>query len=216
MGRVERKLTSGIVKTKQNIKYKSLLVLLAVALLGSNVQAGEPIFYVFKDRNGRTLMQDHIPEELKYRGYRIVNSNGVTLRTIAPYKKNVAKPAKQTQPARIQEADLDLLRRYSSVQDIEVARDNHLYQLGEIISSIEEHTKAFERNLNEMEARKASLVQEGKPVDAKLTSDMEMITARIAENREYLSRKKIEHSRLSDQYTYEIARFKELTAHAIE
>lgn len=169
----------------------------------------EQVFYVFKDRNGRTQLQDHIPENLKHLGYRIVNANGVTLQVIPPSKKQ-RSGTKAAQPATYSDEDLRLLQRYASVHDIEVARDRQLGNLDSIITSIKEHTAAFERNLADMQRREEELRNKNKPVNSKLKKDMQTIADRIKGNREYLTRKMAEYSLLSDRFENDMERFRVL------
>lgn len=194
---------------KRNLAIQIFVVCLFLAALA---HAGS-VFYVYKDRKGNTVIEDQIPPELMHRGYKVVNSNGITLKTVPPTKKERKKPQKPSFDANtLPASDLLLLRSYSSVHDIEAARDSRVTQVHEIINSTMSHALAFERNLSDMKARQKQLSEAGKLVSPKLLSDIRLIEDRIAESRAYLSRKKTESTLLLKQYEQDIRRFKQLQA----
>lgn len=178
-----------------------------------SVAFAERVFYVYKDRQGNTIMEDHVPPELMHRGYNVVNANGVTLKVVPPEKKTVKKVEKpRFNPGSLSAADLLLLRSYSSVQDIETARDSRITQIHEIINSTISHALAFERNLADMKLRHKQLTAAGELVSPKLLADIRLIEGRIAESRSYIARKESESERLFKQYESDISRFKQLQA----
>ncbi|MDH5547954.1 MAG: hypothetical protein OEZ43_20445 [Gammaproteobacteria bacterium] len=189
------------------IKENGIFVFILVVLLGASspsVFASNDIYYVFKDSRGKTLIQDQIPPEMKHKGYKIVNANGVTLEVVPPQPKSQPDFAENE----LQPDDVRLLQSYASVHDIESARDNNLMQLSEIINSTENNIRAFEHNLEFMQQRKRRLLAAGLPVDEKLIKDIVLVKELIVKNREYMERKRSEHTQLSTSYQKDIARFK--------
>ena len=194
---------------------KSAFIFLTCLCLMSLVSAtfAERVFYVYKDRQGNTIMEDNVPPELMHRGYNVVNSNGVTLKVVPPEKKTVKKVEKpRFDPSSLSSSDLLLLRSYSSVRDIETARDSRITQIHEIINGTISHTRAFERNLADMKLRHQQLTAAGELVSPKLLADIGLIEGRIAESRSYIARKESESEQLFKQYEKDINRFKQLQA----
>ena len=196
------------------IRKNALIIFTCLCLLSLiSVAYAERVFYVYKDRKGNTVMEDHIPPELMHRGYNIVNANGVTLKVVSPRKKIVKKVEKaRFDASSFSASDLLLLRSYSSVHDIEMARDSRITQIHEIINSTTSHALAFERNLADMKLRHKQLTAAGELVGPKLLADIRLIEGRIAESRSYIARKEAESRLLFKQYGNDISRFKQLQA----
>ena len=196
------------------IRKNALILFKCLCLLSLfSVADAERVFYVYKDRTGNTVMEDRVPPELMHRGYNIVNANGVTLKVVPPEKKKVKKVEKRRFDASsLSASDLLLLRSYSSVQDIETARDSRITQIHEIINSTISHALAFERNLGDMKFRHEQLTAAGELVSPKLLADIRLIEGRIAESRSYIARKESESDQLFKQYENDISRFKQLQA----
>ncbi len=184
-----------------------LCLVLASPALAGNV-------YVFTDENGRTLFQDSISPELARYGYRVVNEQGITLKVVPPSDKP-ARPESHGQrviPHLVGEKNRDrsLLYSFTSVADIERARDKKLQAIDDLISITRSNNEAFERNLDSLIERADFYRSRSENVPDKLKADIEMVSRRIYDNHQFIKSKQEEKEVLRQRYALDIQRFREL------
>ena len=106
--------------------------LLLIALLlgnpytGHTEATGKALFYRYTNDNGVTVISSRIPPRYVPRGYDVINHNGSLVKQVPPEPSPAEKARlleEYEQQARLQAWDDELLRRYSSVDDIESARE---------------------------------------------------------------------------------------------
>ena len=195
-------------------------LLLALLFLPGILSAATPntnrTYFVFIDDLGQTQIEDNIPPEYKQRGYRIVNESGVTLEVVPAARASSDRKRDTTAtPSRsLSMRDKALLQTFSSVQDIETARDKHLLAMDGIIEVTRYNLELVSRNLKAIKESRRQIEASGEPVPEKMQADITEIRERIKENKSSIERKSAEKEKINARYTRDIERFQELLGSA--
>ena len=115
------------------------LATLGLALIGLSVSSLGAELYRYQDERGVTVVDWAIPAAHVTNGYEVLNEMGQVVRVVQPAKtkteleQEAARTRLQIAEAAAEAAQLErdtfLLRRYSTVEDIEAARDRSLREL---------------------------------------------------------------------------------------
>jgi len=197
---------------------KGFLFLLLSVSLSCPLIAGD-VFYVYKDKKGRTHIEDSIPGELTKYGYKIINEQGMTIKEVPSVATKVKKEnAKQrrTQAQRAKEAqkrkNQRLLRRFTSLEDIRETGNKKIMALQSQIDVTNNHIKAFEKNLSDLQEHALSLSKKLKPVPDDNLRDIERMKENIKKNKKYVEIKRTEQHKIREEFIVLINDYKKLTA----
>ena len=195
-----------------------LLFLFLSVSLSCSVFAGE-VYYVYKDKKGRTHIEDSIPGELTKYGYKIINEQGMTIKEVPSVATKVKKAnAKQrrTEEQRAKEVqkkkNQQLLRRFTSLEDIRETGNKKILALQSQIDITNNHIKAFEKNLSDLQEHALSLSKKLKPVPDDNLRDIERMKENIKKNKKYVELKRTEQHKIREEFIALISDYKKLTA----
>jgi hypothetical protein len=184
--------------------------------------AGKEAFYRCKDANGQSYFGQAIPPECMDLDVEVLDGTGrvvrvmegrASLATHAQRQAEIEAQKKATVDA--QQRDRTLLATYLTVEDIERLRDQRLEQL-----QAQAHvTSQYIVNLQERESRLISDVgryrpysssKNAPPVPDHLAEEMVNTVNGLQVYREELAKNTSDQTRLRDEFSRDIARFKEL------
>lgn len=138
--------------------------------------------YKWVDEHGVTHYGDSIPQEYRDRANIEMNKRGVILKkndpalTVEERKAKEAELAKQRkQETERKRKDTILMNTYSSIEEIDLARDRNLQQIELIIKNIQEQKKAVQANLDARRDLAEAYTQVNKPVPEGLHQDVEAL-----------------------------------------
>lgn len=197
-------------------KIKTLTGLLLLAGLPLLAQAE---IYICKDAKGNTLTSDRPIPECQDRKVRVMGTNGMTQREIAPPMTEEQKRQKQAEDekrkADIAAADEQrrqdraLMARYSKEADIEVARARTLEPVNDQIKREELSIAAAEKNL--ATARAEAAAQPKGKVPANLQRKIDDLVQQIADSKKLIGERKEEIAHINARFDQSVKRFKELS-----
>lgn len=154
-----------------------LLVLLAVQMPFAFAQGKE--FYRYRNAEGNVVVDHRVPPEYVAGGYEVLSDRGVVLRVVprTPSEEERADVSEQQrleaeaqeEAARLRKWDESLLLRYSSVADIESARDRALRDLQGRVTILQGNRHGLRQHVESHQARAADLERRGSEVDEALT-----------------------------------------------
>jgi len=203
----------SILFTKKVFVFLLLSVSLSCALFAGDV------FYVYKDKKGHTHIEDSIPGELTKYGYKIINEQGMTIKEVPSVATKVKKAnAKQrrTDKQRAKEAEKkknqQLLRRFTSLEDIRETGNKKIMALQSQIDITKNHIKAFEKNLSDLQEHALSLSKKLKPVPDDDLRAIERMKENIKKNKKYVEIKRTEQHKIREEFIALIGQYKKLTA----
>jgi Domain of unknown function (DUF4124) len=166
------------------MQLRLLCIIPYAALLLFSVILGAPAFavmYKWVDENGVTHYGDTIPPEYENRPNEELNKRGVVIKKndaaltpeqIKARDEEIAKRKKRTEENR---RDAILLGTYSSVEEIDLARDRNLGQIEKVIKDSEAQLKSVEDQLDASRKNLAAYEREKQPVPDTLRGDIEIL-----------------------------------------
>ena len=167
-----------------------------------------------------TVVNWAIPAAYVTNGYEVLNEAGQVVRVVAPAKTDTELEREAAQ-ARIRDAeaaaeaaqlerDTFLLRRYSTVADIQAARDRSLRELDIRISILNSQRATLADQLARHEAKLASSAAAGDSASQYEQETVAALRAEIASLDEAMAGRKQQSAALADAYASDMARFAEL------
>jgi len=185
-------------------------------LFVKQVHAGQ-LFYVYKDKQGRTHIEDSIPGEFTKYGYKIVNDSGITIKEIpsvatkrekanAKKRRSEEKRAKDAQ----REKDQILLRRFTGLEDIRETGNKKILALQSQIDVTREHVIAFEKNLGELESQAENLRNNSKRVSDKDLRSIKRMKDNIMKNKKYIDQRREEQKKVKNEFIALIQQYRKL------
>jgi len=198
-----------------------LTVLAALVLTGYSLQAVSAI-KCWTNRDGVRECGNRVPPEYAQQGYEEVSKQGLILDETERAKtpEELEEEARQTairaeEKRRQQEqarADKILLATFSSVEDIEMVRDDRIRALEASIRLAEKRNESILQDLEKRMQAAADAERAGRAPNEALLKDIESLRRQIKANDAYIEERQKEQEETRQQYAESIARFKELKA----
>ena len=127
--------------------------------------------YRYRNDAGVLVVDFHVPAEYTYKGYEVLNESGMVIdvvpRALTEDEKADAsssarlKKEAEAERARLKAWDESLLLRYSSVADIEDARDRALRDLKIRVSILKSNRRSLRQKVENAQARVAEVERSG-------------------------------------------------------
>ncbi len=201
-----------------SLKVKQRWWFILFGLLVTSIISASDVYYVFKDKNGNTLIQDSIPAEYVHQGYRIINEQGLTLRTVPSVKEqqrlaNAAKHRRTVEKEREKKRKEDdmLLASFSNIEQIREAVNKKILVIQVQIDVTLNHIKTFEKNLLELQAQAIEFAKRPGGITKAEVDEVQRIKTSIVRNREFIVRQREEQQNLRQEYMEYITRYRFLT-----
>ena len=162
----------------------SIPIALFVAVLLVSVSTQADNLYRYKNDVGGTVVDWRVPPEFAGRGYEVLNAQGQVVEVVPRQlssgelqNKDLVKRLQQEatlERARLAKWDKFLLLRYSTVEDIDAARDRALRDLKIRLSILASNQRTARNRLESVLARVADMERRG---DVPLEQDLDAIAA---------------------------------------
>ena len=162
----------------------SIPIALFVAMLLVSVSTRADNLYRYKNDVGGTVVDWRVPPEFAGRGYEVLNAQGQVVEVVPRQlssgelqNKDLVKRLQQEaklERARLAKWDKFLLLRYSTVEDIDAARDRALRDLKIRLSILASNQRTARNRLESVLARVADMERRG---DVPLEQDLDAIAA---------------------------------------
>ncbi|HCJ39051.1 MAG TPA: hypothetical protein DHV35_03900 [Halieaceae bacterium] len=162
----------------------SIPIALFVAMLLVSVSTQADNLYRYKNNVGGTVVDWRVPPEFAGRGYEVLNAQGQVVEVVPRQlssgelqNKDLVKRLQQeatVERARLAKWDKFLLLRYSTVEDIDAARDRALRDLKIRLSILASNQRTARNRLESVLARVADMERRG---DVPLEQDLDAIAA---------------------------------------
>ena len=198
----------------------ALLVMLALAGPASLMAAERVRMKCWVNHEGIRECGNRVPPEYIQQGYTEIDGKGfvrdVKERAKTPAElaeaKRLAKlkAAEQKQKAEQETRDRVLLRTFSSVNDIERARDNRVAALEGTIKLAGIRNDNTRSKLNDYIKRAAESERMGKTPAPALLEDIEALRGQIENNDRFIAEKRAEQAQIRESHALDIERYKRL------
>jgi hypothetical protein len=197
---------------------------LAIACLVAMLAAAQAVaaerFFRYENAEGITVIDDHIPPQLAYKGYSVLDRNGRVVEVVPralsdeerldPNGPGVKMRLAAEEEKRQKRYDEALLIRYSTVADIEAARDRKINEIKVRINLLKGNVGSLQQQLETRQGQAAALERDGQPVPEEYPRSIETLRSQIADTEAQIERHQTERTTTEMRYTMDIERFKVL------
>jgi hypothetical protein len=176
--------------------------------------------YRYQNEAGVTVVDWAIPAAYVSDGYEVLSESGQVVRVVPPAKTETelerdavaqrAREAEAAAEAAQLERDTFLLRRYSSVQDIEAARDRSLRELDIRIAILNSQRDTLSQQLARHEAALGTASLSGQTASQYEEETVAALRAEIRSLEEATEGRQQQSAALAEAYSRDIVRFAEL------
>ncbi|MEP1471297.1 MAG: hypothetical protein ABJK20_11795 [Halieaceae bacterium] len=173
--------------------------------------------YRYTNDQGNMVVDYQVPPEYVPNGYEILNEKGVVIEVVPRELSEEEKANRdievrlaeeaQAEQDRLREWDETLLLRYSTIEDIEAARERSLSDLRIRVSILKSNKRSLKQQVENYQAQAADQERRGKPVDVKHVTAIEDLQAEIAITEAAIVDRQAEIEQVSANYQADIDRF---------
>jgi hypothetical protein len=186
-------------------------------LLVATSLAAQQFYYRYTNDNGVKVINDILPPEVVPRGYEVINRSGQVVKTVPRQltaqerehnKEQLAQQQREAEALAKQQAwDETLLLRYSSVDDIEAARERAMRDMNIRISILRSNLLSVKSEIESEQQRAANLERMGRQAAPDLLEKIEVLQAEIENIEESIAQRSLEKDELYASYQRDIERF---------
>jgi hypothetical protein len=194
----------------------TLLALLTCLFYASSGLAQDRELYRYHNSEGVVVIDFRVPPEYVASGYEVLNSRGVVTRVVPARsleERNTAPGARQAaalERERLQQWDKNLQLRYSSVSDIESARDRALAERDVRIRILKNNRHTLRLQVDKLQAQAADIERSGGVVDPALLEIMAELQHQMTVDERRIIEREREVAEAEASFAADIARFKVL------
>jgi len=193
------------------------VLLCTVAILTQPLAVQARDLYRYTNDSGITVLNDRISIEDAARGYEVLNEEGVVLkvvpRELTPEElaqrdvteQRAAEAAEESD--RLRKWDESLLLRYSTIEDIEAARDRALQDLRIRVSILKNNTRSLKLQVENYQSTAADIERRGLTVGAARLAHIEQLQVEIATTERSVVDREAEITRVMERFQLDIGRF---------
>lgn len=202
----------------QNPCLKPAAAVLLVALAATTADARN--LYRYTNDRGNTVVDYQVPAEYVAKGYEVLNEDGVVVkvvpRTLTEDEQKVLNAQQsieaqaRAEEKRLREWDESLLLRYSTVADIEDARERALRDLRIRLSILKGNRRSLKQQVENYQAQAADLERIGQKVDVQRLAAIEDMQAEIDATDRAITERTREIDEVAAAYDRDIERFRML------
>lgn len=188
------------------------MILMSIFLVSA--QAATKTVYRYKNNEGVTVMDNKIPAEYAGKGYEILSTTGKVIKVVPPSltkeEAEKQKAEKIAQEERLK-ADIELKRSYSSLSDIDAAKERNLQSLKANLGILESTLDATKQELSNEMGRAASLERSGRKITTELLNKIESLQKKEKDIIQQISQREKEVSVIAEKFDQDKKRFIEIT-----
>lgn len=174
-------------------------------------------WYRYTNERGVVVLDQSIPPQYIDSGYSVLSTDGRVIRVI-PSKaererleqERIANERRNKVIAEQEANDQDLMRMYSSPDDVERARDRRLSSIDAAISLALSNLERARREKVALETEGARIERSGKRVPQKMVDNLAAIETQIRQRSAEIQTRRNEKERVRAAYQRDILRVKEL------
>jgi len=191
---------------------------LLMVLLGANAHARD--MYRYTNERGNTVVDYRVPPEFAPGGYEVLNEKGVVIevvpRELTPEElanrdtRERLRDEALAEEKRLREWDESLLLRYSTIADIEAARERSLSDLRIRVSILKSNRRSLKQTVENLQTQAAEQERLGNTVDVKHLSAIETAQAEIEVTDRALADRDAEIGQVAADFQADIERFEML------
>ncbi|GAA5319778.1 MAG: hypothetical protein Aseana_18410 [Candidatus Pelagadaptatus aseana] len=190
-----------------------LLVGLLVASQGWAQKDNKPrkLYYRYVNEQGVRVIEHSIPPAYAQKGYEVVTLGGEVVRVVEPA---ISSEAAEQQKLAREEAeklaawDTELKRRYSSVRDVEAAKQRKLNELNGNIAILDSNISSLKSQIAQQHANAAESERQGRKIPQAVVDALAGLEEELVLTEELLRERQKQYRQVSDKYDRDRERFR--------
>ena len=197
-----------------------LRISVLLILIGTVLQARSDFMYRYTDSNGVMVIEYTVPPDVVRNGYEILNGDG-TIYQVVPralskeerrdsHNEEVRRQKELKEQERQRKWDESLMLRYSTISDIEAARERNLSELKIRISILRSNIRSLKQQVESNQSRAADIERSGGEVPVATISTIDGLKAEMGEAENAVQDRKLEIEKVTASYASDIKRFQHL------
>jgi vacuolar-type H+-ATPase subunit I/STV1 len=173
--------------------------------------------YRYYDDEGKMVVDYRVPAEHVGKGYEVLNDKGVVIQVVPRELTGEEKAQRdieerlrleaEAEQERLRKWDESLLLRYSTIEDIEDARERALRDLRIRVSILKSNKRSLKQQVENYQSQAADLERSGQTVDMERLRTIEELQGEIAATDRAIADRQQEIERVSGTYQLDIDRF---------
>ena len=197
-----------------------MLFCLFGALPSVTLGAESQNLYRYTNAEGTTVVDYQVPAEYVAKGYEVLDKKGTVIKVVPRELTEAEREVRDAQQLleeqaraeeqRLREWDESLLLRYSTVADIEAARERALRDLRIRVNILKSNKRSLRQQVENYQAQAADIERRGQQVDAERLRAIEDLQDEIAITDRAIVDRQQEIEKVSQTYQQDIERFEML------
>jgi len=197
----------------------ALAVIVAVGI-AAPAEAKKKNMYRYRNAEGVLVMDYQVPADLVGNGYEVINDEGIVIQVVPRELTEEERREKDAEEKRLEAAkaeeerlrkwDETLMLRYSTVSDIEAARDRAMRDLQIRLSILKSNRRSLKQKVENFQAEAADMERRGIEVDVERLRAIETLQSEIAATDRAIVDREADIEELAATYQMDIERFEML------
>lgn len=177
-----------------------LLLALVTVLVAGQVVANSAL-YRYRNADNVVVIDFSIPPEFAVNGYEVITPEGRVLETVEPLR-NLPSATERARSREQRRLDQFILSSYSSLEDVQQARDRRLTLLGREIEVLKSNIRELRRRHLELRDQAASFQASGDEPPQATEKIMMELREQERSTGELLVERESQYFNLAEQYAY--------------
>ena len=182
-----------------------------VALAGAANTWGQTKYYRYTNKEGVKVMNSFVPPEYVKNGYEVVTLSGEVIEVVeaAPSEEEAEQMAALRQrQAQLAAWDESLLKRYSTVADIEGAKERKLRDFDASLAILRGNANNIRTQIEQVQARAASLERSGRVIPDSTLNSLRALQLELEDTERQLEQREEDKLEIARKYDEDIERFR--------
>ena len=199
------------------MQFPLIYTLMLALVLAAAPASAQKKMYRYYDAEGKMVVDYRVPDEYVGKGYEVLNSKGIVIKVVPRALTEQEKAqrsseekqrlAAEAEAERLRKWDESLLLRYSSVADIEDARERALRELRIRVSILKSNKRSLKQKVENYQAQAADLERSGREVDLERLQTIEALQGDIAATDRAIADRQQEIEDVASAYQADMDRF---------
>jgi len=185
-----------------------------------------PTMYKYLDDKGNVVLSTNLPPAYASKGFSIVDSYGRVIEEIPPAKtkeqiaedrrREAVRASEQKKLDEQNKADEELLKQFTTLKDIERARENQINSIHVEIELREAAANRSRKQLEENQQMAADLERQGKAIPSIITENITDFQKRIEDANAFIADRKAQQDEVNKKFADDMARFRGLNIQRLQ
>jgi len=204
-------------KSKKSSRAASLgsgclaLLLLAAPAWAIKSESGETLYYRYVNEQGSRVINHTLPPKFAQLGYELVTASGTVVKVVEAALSG--EDAKLLEEKRLRDAELavwdkELRRRYSSVRDIEAAKERKLAEVDGNLAILDSNVRNLRKQIADQHARAANTERSGRKVSKAVLNTLTALEKELVNARSKIEQRRILRVAIIEKFAKDADRFR--------